>query len=138
MKKIELRMNEKHKYEVIKKLVDTNGNKKDAAAKLNCSVRTVNRLIILYKNEGKEGFVHKNRGKTPSTAIPLDIKERIVSNYIDNYKNVSFKHYIGIVKKDFDISITDTTLSKWMRERFVISPNAKKKTKRDLKKIKKI
>ena len=30
MRKVELRMNEQNKYEIIKKLVDTNGNKKRA------------------------------------------------------------------------------------------------------------
>ncbi len=32
--KVELRMNEQNKYEIIKKLVDTNGNKKRATTKL--------------------------------------------------------------------------------------------------------
>ena len=52
MRKVELRMNEEYKYEIIKKLVDTNGNKKRAASKLGCTVRTINRLIIKYKERG--------------------------------------------------------------------------------------
>lgn len=52
MKRIELRMNEQEKYEVIKSLVDHNGNKHAAAVKLGCTVRTVNRLIQRYKKEG--------------------------------------------------------------------------------------
>lgn len=63
MRKVDLRMNEQAKYDIIKKLVDTNGNKKNAAIKLNCSMRTVNRLIFKYKKEGKQGFIHKNRGR---------------------------------------------------------------------------
>ena len=51
MRKVELRMNEQNKYEIIKKLVDTNGNKKRAATKLGCTVRTINRLIIKYNVE---------------------------------------------------------------------------------------
>ncbi|MFR2767812.1 MAG: hypothetical protein ACLTAI_05660 [Thomasclavelia sp.] len=49
MRKVDLRMNELKKYEIIKKLVETNGNKKRAAIKLGCSLRTVNRLILKYK-----------------------------------------------------------------------------------------
>ena len=78
MRKVELRMNEQNKYEIIKKLVDTNGNKKRAATKLGCTVRTINRLIIKYKEQGKKGFVHGNRGRLPS-AVPLDIKNKIIS-----------------------------------------------------------
>ena len=50
MRKVELRMNEEYKYKIIKKLVETDGNKKRAASKLGCTVRTVNRRIIKYKN----------------------------------------------------------------------------------------
>ncbi|MGL5915666.1 MAG: helix-turn-helix domain-containing protein, partial [Culicoidibacterales bacterium] len=45
-------MNELQKYDIIKKLVDTNGNKKRAAKKLNCTIRTIDRLIKKYKLEG--------------------------------------------------------------------------------------
>lgn len=53
MRKVILRMKEQNKYEVIKELVDHNGNKKHAALKLGLSVRQVNRLIKKYKEKGK-------------------------------------------------------------------------------------
>ncbi len=53
MKKVNLRMKELKKYEVIKELVDHNGNKKRAASKLGLTVRQINRLIIKYKEKGK-------------------------------------------------------------------------------------
>ena len=37
MRKVELRMNEQEKYEVIKELVDHNGNKNRASKKLSIS-----------------------------------------------------------------------------------------------------
>ena len=37
MRKVELRMNEEYKYRIIKKLVETNGNKKRAVVKLKRS-----------------------------------------------------------------------------------------------------
>lgn len=54
MKKVNLRMSELNKYEIIKELVDHNGNKKRAALKLDLSIRQINRLIIKYKTQGKE------------------------------------------------------------------------------------
>lgn len=53
MRKVNLRMNELEKYNVIKELVDHKGNKKHAALKLGLSVRQINRLIIKYKEKGK-------------------------------------------------------------------------------------
>ncbi|MGB8451112.1 MAG: hypothetical protein WCD89_02165 [Anaerocolumna sp.] len=45
-------MDENQKYEVIKKLVDTNGNKKTAALKIGCSNRHINCLIKGYQEQG--------------------------------------------------------------------------------------
>lgn len=53
MRKVNLRMKELNKYEVIKELVDHGGNKKRAALKLGLTVRQINRLIKIYKEKGK-------------------------------------------------------------------------------------
>ena len=134
MRKVDLRMNELKKYEIIKKLVETNGNKKRAAIKLGCSLRTVNRLILKYKKDGKAAFVHGNLGRCPSTTFPLDVKNLIVSSYINDYSDTNFIHFCEIVKEDFGINISDTTLNKWLREENVLSPKARKKTKKLMKK----
>jgi hypothetical protein len=39
-------MKEELKYLTIKKLVETNGNKKRAATKLQCTVRSIDRMIV--------------------------------------------------------------------------------------------
>ena len=58
MRKVELSLREKEKYEIIKKLVETNGNKERARIKLRLkSIRQVNRLIAGYKEFGKLGVV---------------------------------------------------------------------------------
>ena len=56
MRKVELRMNELNKYEVIKELVEHNGNKLRAKEKLGLSLRQINRLIKIYKEKGKARF----------------------------------------------------------------------------------
>ena len=134
MRKVELRMNEQNKYEIIKKLVETNGNKKRAATRLGCTVRTINRLIIKYKEQGKKGFVHGNRGRLPASTVPLDIKNKIISLYINDFSDANFTHFCEIVESDFGIKISDTTLNNWMRAEDVLSPKARRKTKKALKK----
>lgn len=66
IRKVELRMDEQQKYEVIKKLVDTNGNKDMAALTLGISKRQINRLIGACKERGKAAFIHGNRGRKPA------------------------------------------------------------------------
>ena len=40
MRKVELRMNEQNKYEIIKKLVETNGNKKSVKPQTLPTIKT--------------------------------------------------------------------------------------------------
>ena len=133
MRKVQLRMNEEYKYRVIKKLVETKGNKKHAAIKLQCSIRTINRLIRIYEEKGKEGFIHGNRGRTPSTAIPLNIKDQIISMYVCNYQDTNLQHFSEIVKEDLGIDISAHTIRNWLWDEDILSPKARRQSKRDLK-----
>ena len=69
MRKVVLTLKEQEKYDVIKKLVETNGNKKRAANKLRITERQINRLIAGYQKFGKTFFVHGNRGRFVSYQI---------------------------------------------------------------------
>lgn len=71
-------MNEKEKYEVIKELVDHNGNKNRASKKLGISRRQIDCLIIKYKEKGKFAFIHGNRSKKPVNALDKSISEDIL------------------------------------------------------------
>ena len=85
MRKVELRMNEEFKYKIIKKLVETNGNKKRAAIQLNRSIRQVDRMIAGYKAKGKEFFIHGNRGRKPAHALTDEEKNEIEQLYQNKY-----------------------------------------------------
>ena len=52
MRKVELTVKENLKYLTIKKLVETNKNKKRASIKLGCTVRHIDRKIAGYKEKG--------------------------------------------------------------------------------------
>ena len=97
MRKVELRMNEQEKYEVIKDLVDHNGNKNRASKKLGISRRQVDRLIIKCKGKGKSDFVHGNRTKTPVNALDKSISVDIITLYKNKYYN--FNHF-----KEFNLN----------------------------------
>lgn len=133
MRKVELRMNEQYKYDVIKKLVDTHGNKKNAAIKLNCSLRTINRLIIKYKTEGKAGFVHKNRGRKPTSAFSPLTKQNVIDLYRTKYHNANIKHFSQLLAKHENIKVSDSTIRHWLYSVDILSPKATRKTKKRLK-----
>ena len=134
MRKVVLRMNELEKYKTIKKLVEDNGNKKRTAAKLQCSVRTVDRMIQKYNEFGKEAFVHGNRGRKPSTTISEETRKFIINLYKDDYADANYQQFCEILFEDHGISISSTTLNYWLREEYILSPKAKRSTKKALKK----
>ncbi len=98
-------------------------------------MRTINRLIIKYKNEGESGFLHGNRGKRPARAFDQKTKEEIIDLYITKFGDANYKHFCEILKDDRDIIISDTTLNNWLRDEYILSPKARRKTKKTMKKI---
>ena len=98
MRKVKLRMNELEKYNIIKNLVDNNGNKNNAAIKLNLSRRQIDRLINKYKEKGKSSFVHDNRGRIPSKALDKSISENIIPLYQNKYYDCNFNHFKDLLK----------------------------------------
>lgn len=134
MRKVELRMNEQEKYEVIKELVDHNGNKNRASKKLGISRRQIDRLIIKYKENGKSAFIHGNRSKKPVNALDNSISEDIILLYKTKYYDFNFSHFKEFLKKDENIDVSYDFIYKNLTKAGILSPKARKKTKRKFKK----
>ena len=98
-------MNEMKKYEVIKKLVETNGNKQRAAITLQVTVRQINRMINGYREHGKSFFVHGNRGSKPINAIPDYIRHLVVDLYRTKYFDANFTHFTELLSKYENINL---------------------------------
>lgn len=131
MRKVELRMNEKNKYDVIKELVDHNGNKKRAALKLGITERQVNRLIIKYKENGKSGFVHGNRGHIPTKALDKSVSEDIILLYKTKYQDWNFNHFKEFLEKKEEIKVSYDFIYKTLTKASILSPKARKRTKKE-------
>ena len=127
-------MNENQKYEIIKKVIETNGNKKTAALKIGCSERHINRLIKGYKEEGKAFFVHGNRGRKPSTAFESDKRRLILDLYKNKYFDCNLTHYSELLEENESISVSVSTISSILRKEFILSPKANRSSKKAMKK----
>ena len=122
------------KYNVIKRLVDSNGNKLRASIQLKCSLRTIYRLITKYKEQGKAAFVHGNRDRKPATTYTEDFKEKIRSLYTDTYFDCNIQHFSELIEMNHHYKISQRTLLNWLKEIDILSPKARRFTKRELRK----
>lgn len=129
-------MKEQTKYETIKELVDHNGNKTRVALKLGISKRQVDRLIIIYKEKGKSGFVHGNRSKKPLNTLDKSISEDIILLYKNKYYDFNFNHFKDFLERSENIKVSYKFIYTTLTKKGILSPKARKKTKRDLAKKK--
>ena len=135
MRKVELSLKENRKYEIIKKLIETNGNKERARIKLGLkSIRQVNRLIAGYKDFGKEFFVHGNKGRKPKHALTDEFKNEIEILYTSKYFDCTYTQFTEYLAERENIFLSVPEVGQILRERYILSPKARKATKRNLKK----
>ena len=135
MRKVELSLKEKEKYEVIKKLVETNGNKERARIKLKLkSIRQVNRLIAGYKKFGKSFFVHGNRGRKPKHALTDELKNEIETLYTSKYFDCTYTQFAEYLAERENIFLSTPEVGQILREKYILSPRSRKITKKNIKK----
>lgn len=126
-------MDEQRKYDVIKRLVDENGNKDRAALTLGITKRHVNRLIKAYKENGKSAFIHGNRGRKPSTTISDELRALIVDLYRTKYFDANFTHYTELLDSHESIRVSPSTVASILEAEYILSPRVTKARKKRLK-----
>ncbi len=118
---------EKEKYETIEKVVNDLITRKEAMAKLGLTRQQIYRLIIKYRNDGKDGFSHKNKNKIPTNKKDENLIKELEELYLEKYDYFNFVHfYEDYVFGKYDISY-DVMLKKFTEDD-IISPLAHKKT----------
>ena len=136
MRKVNLRMKEQNKYEVIKEVVEHGLSKEHASVRLGLKIRQIDRLIKTYKEKGKSGFVHGNRSKKPAKTIDKSISDSIILLYRNKYQGFNFKHFQEYLESDENIKVSYTCLYKTLMNAGITSPRVRKNTKRRLAKEK--
>lgn len=130
MRKVNLTMKENDKYLVIKNLVESNGNKQRAAKTIGCTIRHVNRLITKYKNEGKGGFVHKNRNRKSSRALSQEYKDNVINLFKTKYYDANFSHALSLMKNNDNINISYYAFYTILKEHGILSLKCRKATRK--------
>ena len=120
------------KFEIIEKVMNGEMTRKEAACELELSRQQIYRLIVVYKETGKTGFIHKNRGTKNPNKINDDLIIELEKLYLEKHHDFNFEHfYEDYVYGKYNISY-DAMLKKFTKDD-IISPLAHKKTVKDYK-----
>lgn len=123
---MELNEKEQKKYEIIEKLVNNEITKKEAENCLNLSRKQINRLVTKFNNEGKEGFIHKNRGKANQNKKDLDMIKEIEELYLTEFFDYNFEAFYEEIEEKYNISYS-VMYNAFLNDD-IVSPIAHKKT----------
>ena len=118
--------NERKKYEIIEKVINGFITRKEASIELKLSLKQIDRLKNIYHSEGKEGFIHKNRGKESKNKTDESIIIDLETLYLDEYYDYNFEQFYEETNDKFKISY-DVMLKRFTKDD-IISPLAHKKT----------
>ena len=131
IRKVELSMEEQKKYEVIKALADhPSPNKHRAALTLGCTVRHINRMLAGYRQQGKEYFVHGNKGRKPANTIPAETRNLVVDLYRTKYHDANFEHFTELLGTHEGIHISPSTIMSILEAQYILSPKVTKAKKK--------
>ncbi len=141
MENVELRENERRKYEEIKYLSEHPGcPKQRIVARLGCSKRHVNRLLARYNQEiaagrsGMEIFVHGNRGRRPALATSEEVKDEVCQLYLSKYAGANFTHFTEFLEEQEHIDLSVSTVTAILEGKDIYSPRITKAKKKRVKK----
>lgn len=132
MRKVQLTVNQNKIYQLVKRCVEENGNRRRLALQLGCSERTVRRYVKGYQQHGKAFFVHRNQGRQPATTIEPTLRHFILTLYKDHYSDASFAHFHDLLKANHpELDVPSLSCIRfWMKQEKIISPYAFKATVR--------
>ena len=125
---MELNEKENHKYEIIGQLVAGIITRKEASFELNLSLKQIDRLKKIYKEKGKQGFIHKNRGKLSEKKIDNKIIMELENLYLIEYYDYNLVAFYEEVKEKAKYDISYSTLYNAFLNDDIISPIAHKET----------
>ncbi len=132
MTKVVLPMKEE-RYRVIKAVVNGGTSVQPTAIKLNRSEQIFYRLSQRYKQQGKDGFIHGNTCREPANKRNAQLERRIIHLYTNKYADFNIAHFHKFLTTDEQIAISEPSLRLLFRHQHIVSPNAHKSTKRELK-----
>lgn len=102
---------------------------REAAEVLQLSVRQIQRKKKAYLVEREASVIHKNTGRHPANRISESIRSQIVHLLQGPLQGYNFTHATEILKADYQIKISVSSVRRIAREHQLLSPRKHRKTR---------
>jgi len=111
---------ELQRYEVISKTLEGAMSTGEAAQVLGLSQRQVFRQKAKVKDSGPQGLIHGNRGRSPATAKPDELMDRVRHLYQEVYGGFNVSHFTEKLTEHEGITVSRETVRKELRRYHLI------------------
>lgn len=115
--------------EIIKDACAGKYTKQQAAEYTGLSIAQIGVLKRKYRKLGEAAWVHGNKGRKPSTAIPQKIKDEIIIYYKTEFEGYNFTFFRKCLREFKNIYLAYRTVYKILTEAGIESPEKRKTVK---------
>ncbi len=110
MRGLTLSAKEQNRLQILNGVMDRHWSMAEAAQLMGVSERHGWRLLAAYRKEGASGLAHKNRGRKPSNATPVQTRDLVVTLAQGRYSDVNHTHLSELLAEREGVKLSRPTL----------------------------
>lgn len=120
-----LKRQEQNRVMVLNRVENKKLTVPEAATLIQVSQRQAWRLLAGYRKEGVEALAHGNRGRKPANALPLELKEEVVSLAALKYAGFNHTHFTEKLDESEHIHLSRSSVRNFLLEKGMRSPRTR-------------
>ena len=93
----------------------------EAATAIGLSERQAWRILKAYREKGASSLAHGNRGRLPPNAVPVELRQRLISLARTKYIGLNYTHFSEILAEREEIRLSISVVRKILTEAGIIS-----------------
>lgn len=102
--------------QIIQEILEKRMNHTEAAKILSLTRRQLRRLVKRFREEGKEGMVHKLKGRPSNRRIRKETRDKIFRLYREHFQGYGPSYISDKLLEKHNININHETLRNWLLE----------------------
>jgi transposase len=123
---VTLTVREQKRLYVITEVLAGRWNARQAATKLEISLRQFRRLLAAYRRDGPASLAHGNRARPSPRRLPQAIREQVMALASSGYADYNDHHLTDVLAQDHDLTLSRSSVRRLRREVGLASPRTRR------------